>query len=195
MAPMRTGHAFALLLATALLTSACGSPPKPPAPGISFRPFVVEEGLAAISDFVAKAPFERAKAILLDFNRHADFRPGMLETEILEIRDDSTGSIRFRMRGILGVNPVATCELTLRERKGWLSLYYELTDSDIGISFLAGRFTLAARDENHTHVQSEAWLDAWLVTEARYFEYLKDDAEAIRDEMERTEPPATGKGE
>ncbi len=192
MTPMRIGHACALLLATALLSSGCGSTPAPPAPGITFRPILVEDGLAAITDFVAAAPFERVRAVLLDFDRHAVFRPGMLETEVLEKRDDNTGSIRFRMRGILGVNPVATCDLTLHERKGWLTLYYELTDSDIGISFLAGRYTLAARDENHTHFQSEAWLDAWLVTQDRYFEYLKDDAKAFRDEMERTDLPAPG---
>ena len=191
---MRIEIVCSALLAIALLTAGCSSTLPPPAEGITFRPIVVEDGLAAVTEFTVAAPLDRARAVLMDFNRHADFRPGMLESEILEIRDDNTGSIRFRMRGILGVNPVATCELTLREREGWWTLYYELTDSDIGISFLAGRFTLTARDPEHTHVMSEHWVDAWLITQDAYFVYLIDDAEALRDEMARSDLPSSEPG-
>jgi hypothetical protein len=181
----RPGSCALSALAFFLLAS-CRSTPQPESQGITVRSVQVESGYAAVLDYTVAAPFERARRILLDFDGHAAFRPGMLESELMS-NEGRTGTARFRLKGMLGMNPMITCDLTLQEKPGWLRMAYVSTECDTGVASSSGRFIFTAVGRSHTRIRQEAEFDAWLVTEARFLSDMRADAEAIRARMEKAD--------
>jgi hypothetical protein len=169
-----------------VLAAGCASTPEPPIPtGISVTP--LEEGRLAggRAVYAVAAPLEAVRNVILDFPSQPEFRPTVVAAESIEA-GESGGTVHFTFKGLLGVQPEATCDYTVVEEDEGVRIAYEMTDPSFTLSALRGSFELRrAAGGTKTLVDQRTLVSALVMNRRQFLEELRADAAAIREEIER----------
>lgn len=163
--------------------------PGPPPPAEPSREIVVvpleKDGLFGVrATYFVNAPLQVAREVLIDFDRHADFRPGMLKSEILSTNGDSA-LVRFTIPGLLGINLELTCRNEVIEAADQLRIQFRRESGSSMIHELHGIFDVREdpRDGWLVVVQ-EFYVAALVVDRDDIPKQHAEDASAIRDRIE-----------
>jgi hypothetical protein len=188
-APSDPGTATSPPAETRPAPSAPPGPSAPPAiapePG---RDIVVvplaDGGLEGVrATYHVRATLERAKEVLLDFDRHAEFRPSVLGSEITS-READGGTVRLTFVGLLGVNPTVECRVRVEEAAGRLRIGFERIAGSFMVSRLEGFFDLEEGPPGSVRIVQEYRIAAIRTDPAMMLENHARDARAIRDRIE-----------
>jgi hypothetical protein len=175
-----------VVLAAAALAAACAATPEPPIPtGIAVTP--LEEGRLSggRAVYAVDAPLSAARDVILDFPSQADFRPTVVKAESLEA-GETGGTVRFTFQGLLGVQPEATCDYAVEETDDGVRISFVMTDPSFTLSALRGSFELTSvAGGAKTLVDQRTVVSALMMNRRRFLEELREDAAAIRAEIER----------
>ena len=175
------------LCLAALLVAACASTPdpEPVLPGeIVVSP--LEEGrlYGGQAVYVVDAPRDVMEAVVLDFDGQAAYRPTILEARGLTAGPNG-GTVRFKFRGSLGVDPEAECVYTIVEEDGGWALDYRMVDSSMVLWGLSGGFRLrSVKDGAATLVAQRFLVSALAVNRTELLNEFRRDALAIKRHAE-----------
>jgi hypothetical protein len=176
-----------LLLAFLPLACRSTSEEEPALPvGIVVAPR--EEGrlFGAEATYLVHVPIEHMEKVLLDFGSQADFRTIVLESKPLTVGPKG-GSVYFRFRGALGIDPRATCTYAISEEEGAWHLAFEMGDSSLTLWTLKGSFELRSVDGgSETLVVQRFFVSAIRIDRDELLDDLRRDAGEIRDHAEST---------
>ena len=188
----RTGPRAGLLalLALPVLAGACASTPEqePVAPvGIVVTPLESGRLAGGRAVFAVNAPRDVVRDEILDFAAQPAYRPTILEATPLAVREDG-GTVLFRFRGVMGVDPEATCDYVVVETEEAVVIRYEMTDPSMALWALKGGFVLRRADGGAKTVIDQSFLlSALMVNRRQLLDDLRADAAAIRAHFESVE--------
>ncbi len=174
----------------------CRSMPEPPPPapvGVAVTP--LEEGrlVGGRAVFLVEAPLDHVVDMILDFPSQADYRPMVIDAQVLSTTETG-GEVIIQFKGGGGVDPRATCRYTVErdEDEGRVDLAYEMIDRSMALWALKGGFVFRARPDGTTHVSQVILLSAILLDRQRILRDLADDARAIQARAIETLEKSTG---
>ena len=178
---MRARHLAAFLPLTLLVACATSAPPPPPDDGRAIH--LEAEGDRVRATYDVDAPLDAARAVLLAFDTHKEFRPNMLESRVVEVAG-TKGRVEFRIVGLLGIDPRLVCTFEVEEAERRLAVRYRMVEGSMFISEFRGSFDVRERSRDRTRIVQEVTLRAAMLGRETFAERIKNDVRAIRNRIE-----------
>jgi hypothetical protein len=166
-------------------------PPEPPLmTGIAVTALDKGRLTGGRAVYSAHVPIEIARAVILDFDHQAEFRPAVAEARTIASSPQG-GQVFFKFAPKMGIDVNATCDYTVTELDGAVRIEYEMTDSSFALWAMRGAFTLASTGGGEwTAIDQEVLISALVSNREALLDDLRADAAAIQKRMEEHRPPS-----
>ena len=178
-------HWAVLAILVPVLMGCSSTPPEPSVPtGIAVTSLDRGRLSGARAYFAVHAPVSAALEVLIDFNRHAEFRPGVVESRSIAA-DKGGGQAFVRYEGMYADDINATCNYSISETDGVFTVEYKMTDSSFAMWAQNGLFILSpARDGEWTVIDQEVLISALSSNRDATLAAVRADAESIQKRIE-----------
>lgn len=176
---------LAILFVLPILACASTPEPEPALPGgVVVVPHEKGRLFGGRATYVVDVPLARMEEVVLDFDSQAAYRPMVVEARSLTAGPKG-GTVFYRFRGSLGVEPRATCVYAVEDEGETWTLTFRMTDSSMTLRALEGSFSLRSVDGGKkTLVEQTFLVSAIVMNRESLLEELRTDAEAIRAHAE-----------
>ncbi len=174
-----------LAILVPILMGCSSTPPEPSVPtGIAVTSLDRGRLAGARAYFAVHAPVSVALDVLIDFDRHAEFRPGVTESRSIAA-DKGGGQAFVRYEGMYADDINATCDYSISESDGVFRVEYKMTDPSFAMWARNGGFTLSpAKNGEWTVIDQEVLISALSSDRDATLAAVRADAEAIQRRIE-----------
>jgi hypothetical protein len=164
----------------------CPSTPEEPSVPTGIAVTSLDRGRlsGARAYFAVHAPVRTALDVIIDFDRHAEFRPEVIESRsVAASKEGGQAFLRFRSEFADDIN--ATCNYVIAELDVGFKIEYEMKDSSHSMWARNGTLTLLpAREGEWTVIDQEVLISALSSNRDAVLAALRADAEAFQKRIE-----------
>ncbi len=164
----------------------CESTPQEPSVPTGIAVTALDRGrlAGARAYFAVHAPVSVALDVIIDIDRYAEFRPGVLEAKsVAASQEGGQAFIRFSRDYTDEIN--ATCDYTITEQETGFRVEYQMLDPSHSLWAQNGVFTLlSAKGGEWTVIDQEVLISAMSSNRQGILDAARADAEAIQRRIE-----------
>ena len=164
----------------------CETPPQEPSVPTGIAVTALDRGrlAGARAYFAVHAPVSVALDVIIDFDRFAEFRPGVLESKSVAASQEG-GQAFVRLSRAYRDEINATCDYTITEQETGFKVEYVMTDPSHSLWAQHGVFTLlSAKGGEWTVIDQEILISAMSSNRQGILDAARADAEAIQQRIE-----------